>query len=327
MEAGAAKPIGWDRYSPRSASIAWLALGCLLLVGELVGVSFVGGALAAYRVPHPYFLDILVGLLNLGLLFLIAKCFIHAKRLRAPSAAEALRRDHRPPVVYFRPFAADDDASKPISFASWTTDEEQLAKALTKIGPMVAIGSPNARLPFVGAARMSVEHPNWREVALDLMEGASVIVLRIGNGAGFWWEFESVTRRAEPRKLVLLIPRNEALYEEFRLASRKLLPTELPVLAGWNVKKWFWGGNLKAVVLFDAQWRPWVIDLQSYRVPWLRRTSTPLVPALTMTLRPLYENAGVHWRPPRINWISVAGLGFLAVIALVILVLLLLFAF
>jgi hypothetical protein len=307
------KLLGRGHRPRKLASAAWFALGCLLMaammmIGLMIGLSL--PALGLHDMPGKVLLASLFGaLVGFALGVPMARCFIHAKRLRAPSALEIISRDHRPPVVYFRPFDADTDASKTIALTSWATDEEQLAKMMNEIGPVIAIGSPGEKLPLLGAARTYVDDLTWREAALGLMGRASVIIMRIGGSAGFWWEFESVIRRAEPQKLVLLVPRNEALYEEFRLASRKLLPMDLPVLTGWNVKKWF-RGNLKAVIVFDAKWVPSVIDVQSYRLPFLQRSPAwPLVPVLRVALRPVYENAGVPWSPPRIDGRLVLVLG------------------
>ncbi len=294
-----------DSHRPRkSASTAWSVLGWLLLTVTMTG-AVLGGRLAGGAFedePVIVLLGALGGLL-LGILLGLAtaKCFIRAKRLRAPSASRILARDHRPPVVYFRPFTADVDASKPVALTSWFTEEEQLAKMMNDIGPMVAIGAPEETLPLLGAARMYVDNAKWHEAALDLAARAALTVMRIGSSPGFWWEFESVVQRIRPEKLVLLIPRNQALYEAFRLASCKLIPTVLPGLTGWEVKRRF-RGNLRAVIFFDTGWVPSIVDVQTYRLPFLQRSpACPLVPVLKTALRPVYVNAGLSWTPPGIN--------------------------
>lgn len=288
-------------HRPRKlASAAWSLLGWLLFAVMMIGALLLGRVFAGQ--PGGALIGGVAGLLLGTVLGLaMAKCLIHAKRLRAPSALETIARDQRPPVVYFRPFTADVDASKPVALTSWFTEEEQLAKMMNDLGPVVAIGAPEETLPLLGAARMYVKDPKWHEVALDLVGRARVIIMRIGASPGFWWEFETVVRSTRPEKLVLLIPRNQTLYEEFQTASRKLIPTVLPTLTGWDVKKWF-RGNLKAVIFFDPAWVPSIVDVQTYRLPFLRRSpAMPLVPVLKAALRPVYENAGLRWTAPRVN--------------------------
>jgi hypothetical protein len=247
----------------------------------------------------------------------MARCFTRAKRLRAPSASEVLARDLRPPVVYFRPFTADVDASKTVTRTSWATEEEALAKAMNDIGPLVAIGAPDETMPSLGAARTYVENEKWQQAALDLVARAAVVIMRIGNTPGFWWEFESVMQRIKPVRLVLLIPRDQALYEAFRRASDKLMPKSLPALTGWDVKKWF-RGNLKALILFDAEWIPSIVEVQTLRLPFLRRSpAMPLVPVLQMALRPIYENVGKRWTAPPINRRMLLLLGCIAIFVVI----------
>ena len=261
------------------------------------------------------------GLILGGILLTLAsvKCFVHAKRLRSPSALEILASEHRPPVVYFRPFTADVKA-KPRGLST-TTEEEAIAYALNDIGPLIAIGAPEETLPSLGAARMYVENEKWREAVLDLLGRAAVVIMRIGGTPGFWWEFETVMQRVKPEKLVLLIPRDQALYEEFRLASHNLMPTPLPALTGldrsWMPRKWATSNLLKAVILFDSKWAASVVDVQTLRLPLLRRGGRKgMAPVLRTALRPVYQNAGLRWTGPPINRETVFILGY-AVVSMV----------
>jgi hypothetical protein len=291
---------GHGRRPRKFASAAWFVLGSLMFLMMFISVVLLRPAFA--QVPLGWLVGGIAGaLISLVLGIPAAKCLIHAKRLRAPSALEVLARDHRAPVVYFRPFTADTDASRTVGPTSWFTEEEELAKMMNDIGPLVAIGAPAEAQPLLGAARMYVEDPKWHEAALDLARRARLVIMRIGSSPGFWWELEVVLKSIKPEQLVMLIPRNQALYEDFQRASRKLIPTVLPMLTGWDVKKWF-RGNLKAVIFFDPTWVPSIVDVQTYRLPFLRRSpAMPLVPVLRMALRPVYENAGLPWTAPRVD--------------------------
>jgi hypothetical protein len=258
------------------------------------------------------------GLSLAGVLFvpLALKCYKYARRLRVPTALEIFDRDYRPPVVYFRPFTADVDTNK--AYLGPRTEEEQLARAMNDIGPLVAIGAPEETLPLLGAARMYVANEKWQTVALDLLERAIVVVMRIGSSPGFWWEFETVMQRVKPEKLVLLIPRDEALYEKFRVASHNLLLADLPPLTDWT-KRWrgpFSGrrGHLKAMIFFNSEWALSIVDVQTLWLPFLRRSPVmPLAPVLHTALRTVYENAGLRWtRPPINGWMLFVLAGFAA---------------
>jgi hypothetical protein len=267
------------------------------------------GPRAFNRLPLEVQWGFIGGLSLAGVLFalLASKCYIYARRLRGvPSALEIFARDYRPPVVYFRPFTADVDTSK-TSF-DLRTEEEVLARAMNDIGPLVAIGAPEEKLPLLGAARMYVANEKWQTVALDLLERAILVVMRIGSSAGFWWEFETVMQRVKPEKLVLLIPRDEALYEKFRVASHNLLRTDLPPLTDWSPTKWWRRpftrsrGHLKAVIFFNSEWALSIVDVKTLWLSFLRRSPMmPLAPVLHTALRPAYENAGLRWTRPPIN--------------------------
>src|SRR5262245_34998717 len=99
-------------HRPRKlAAAAWFGLAFLLLA-----VATTAGPLSLWWVGIDQLirssevnLGYLGGLMLGGTLLALAsvKCFVHAKRLRSPSALEILASDRRAPVVYFRPFTAD----------------------------------------------------------------------------------------------------------------------------------------------------------------------------------------------------------------------------
>jgi hypothetical protein len=288
-------------HKPRnSAAALWTIVGWTLMLGGAFVAIWIGKALSGG--PGGIIAELILGggagtVLGLA----TAKSLIRAKRLGAPSALEILATDRRKPVVYLRPFSADADASSPVSLTSWFTEEEQLAKMMNDIGPLVAIGEPNEPLPDIGASRVYAAEPRWRDAVIELVDRAAIVIMRAGISPGFQWEIGTVIQRVRPTQLVLLIPRNEPLYESFRARARDLLPAVLPTLTGWDVKARFRGG-LKAVVLFDEHWTPSVVDLQTYRVPFLKRSpAMPIVPVLKSALRTVYESAGVRWSPPGIN--------------------------
>ena len=99
-----------------------------------------------------------------------ALAFDVGKRLRAPSVAELLAGDPRPPVVYLRSFAADLGAAVDEIVGDGrlilpaATDEEALVEVLSAIGPVIAIGRPAEKLPLRGAARLYVSDDDWQRL-------------------------------------------------------------------------------------------------------------------------------------------------------------------
>ncbi len=163
------------------------------------------------------------------------------KKLTTRSAVELLRKDTRPPVLYLRSFGVDDDQVREKLRGALLKEErlsveEQMVADLGRVGPVVAIGRPGERLPTLGAARAYVSDADWQDVVTQLAAHAALVVLRIGNTPGFWWEFERAIALADRRRVVLFLPDDKhdaaaraAAYESFRSRAGALLPQPLPV--------------------------------------------------------------------------------------------------
>ena len=254
-----------------------------------------------------------------------ARFVVRAKRYKASARSRCWPkiRDHtdpRPPVLYFRPFASDATAGKSVTFTSWFTEEEELAKVMNEIGPVIGIGAPKETMPELGAARFYADDSEWQNAVAYLLARARLVVLRIGRTDGFWWELKNTLSHRKPEELLLLVPRDEQLYEDFRRNSRELIPCDLPRLTGWNYRK-LWRGSLMAAIFFDPDWVPNIVEVQTYSLPFFRRwPAYPLVPVLQMALRPLYEHLGLPWKRPGVSWRLIMTLCsfalFLGVIAL-----------
>jgi hypothetical protein len=108
-------------------------------------------------------------------------CFVIVRqiyvRLRPAHQTEGLGA----PVVYLRSFYVDQGFSRrprPVGRPfSVRTEEEQLAKALREIGPVVAIGKPGERLPRLGANRIYVRDEDWQEQVLSWFARAALVGL------------------------------------------------------------------------------------------------------------------------------------------------------
>lgn len=134
-------------------------------------------------------------------------------------------------VLYLRPFSNDTDmaalntdvqggGAQPANlfFLSGLTHEEQLVRRFGAFGRVVAVGRPGESLPPVGALRGQVPSGDWQATVSSLIEGAHIVLMSAGPGAGTVWEFTEAVRLLPLTRLVLLIYCDAATYERFREA-------------------------------------------------------------------------------------------------------------
>lgn len=185
------------------------------------------------------------------------------KRLISDSAEEAMTKDPRRPVVYFRSFEDDlrfawssKKHGRPLFFGRYRTEEEQIVKELKRIGPVVAIGNPEEKVPLAGASRLYTTDDLWRETAEQLLDRAALVVYRVGTTPGFIWEVKRGRQHLSPDRVIILLPPfkdrySPPGYSEFRtkLADTLSLP-ELP------------GGP---IIAFQENWTPIVLEGDSAR--------------------------------------------------------------
>jgi len=186
------------------------------------------------------------------------------KRLRARGAVKVLVEDPRPPVLYLRSFRADQKTAekvgrtlsvKGVDLTIATTEEEQIATVVGRVGPLVAIGRPDETLPLLGAARMYVADDEWQARVLDIMHRAGIVLMRAGATEGFWWEVEQAVRDVPPERLLWLVPFSNANYRTFAARANTVLPKPLPLEPG-KLNRGV--GSLKAWIWFSPDWTPHV---------------------------------------------------------------------
>ena len=139
-------------------------------------------------------------------------------RLRAPDAAEVLRRDPRPPIVFLRPFQEDHrlvygspigqrkGGEDPVRSKGKTGHEQTLAHLLRKAGPFIAIGQPGEKLVTLGAARSYVSDDDWQNEVESMVRRAGAVVLQPELSSGTMWEVDLVARAADLKRLLLIVP-------------------------------------------------------------------------------------------------------------------------
>jgi hypothetical protein len=212
------------------------------------------------------------------------------------NAQDLLKRDERPYVLYLRPFKDDEITSRLLNLS---TEEQELATAIHEIGPFVAFGEPGEASPDPGAARMYVEYAGWQSKVKASMAGARLVVARVGNTDGFWWEMITAVDVVGPERLLLLVPDDKNVYEEFREKAVKLFPHQLPDHQFLRPRFDSFKSHisLEGLLYFEPDWTPRLRRLQA---PFLRQNYwAPGVPTFKTALRPIYERLGIEWqRPP-----------------------------
>ncbi|MGD0903544.1 MAG: hypothetical protein ABR924_11450 [Terracidiphilus sp.] len=206
-----------------------------------------------------------------------------SRQYLAPNAEQLLERDPRPPVVYLRPFDADDiDPIPPepgeymygdgtFEEAFGASEEEQLAVAMNELGPFVAIGKPYDLLPKLGAARIRVSDEQWKAKVAEWVSHAQLIVLRVGFTKGVEWEVAHIVEHVPPEKLVLLLPFTPATgYETFRERMREHFRRDLPKISRRN---WTPPLSVCGLMFFSSGWEPHFVELKR---PLLNRLSRVL---------------------------------------------------
>lgn len=179
------------------------------------------------------------------------------RRYLARPASEILAADHRPPVVYLRPFNADfrtADVSATSYITAGLTEEEQLERALRPIGPLVAIGQPDEKLPMLGAARIYTSDGDWQGTVLQLIRTSELVLVGLGLSEGLLWEIEQVVRLLPPEKIVLLVLSSPVEYASIKPRVDEIFPKPLPSYPEGKASPEARALAVKGAIYFDPDW-------------------------------------------------------------------------
>jgi len=300
-------PIPTD--NPKSG-FKWKAMGiCFTLIGFLV-IGWGG----ARNLGTLYMFLIAVPLLATG-----HWLYRRGLRLESIKAETLMQQDDRAPVLYLRSFRSDGSSAPDTAgiLNSWRGgEEEQIAKAMNEIGPFVAIGKPNEKLPELGAARTYQKNEDWHEWVKSMMTRSQLVIFRAGATEGFWWEVSQAALLVKPERMAFLLPFGPKQYEKFRTRAEQILPCRLPDHP--EKKKSIWtrrlGGeietnNLQAILYFDRNWIP---HIEPIKIPFYLKKVTPAggswipmyayiaPPPVTLlvkkALSPVLTSLGLNWR-------------------------------
>ena len=306
----------------RSVLRGWL-LRVTGLVVLIAGVAIDYASIRQIREAIGWFGGAVVFIIGSGLLVTGNALWTRGKKVLARTADEVLLHDTRPPVVYLRSFQDDlitKEVVSPPGFGglrSWGfTEEEQLAKVLSKIGPLIALGRPGDDRPNLGAARTYVSDEQWRQTITDYMSEARVVVLRVGATKGLWWELQQAVTRLSPEQLVFLVPDDQKAYQAFRLQANAYLPKPLPEHVRPESRPprgipWTLQGevasqlSLSGLIYFTADWTPQAALFEAKHAIGTPRVA---VGPFMYGLRPVFRQLGVPWR-----WINRTTIGWIAI--------------
>lgn len=84
--------------------------------------------------------------------------------------------------------------------------EEEIEKALRRIGPLVALGQP---MEHMGAGRIRVSDEVWQDAIGRLIDRAALIILLPSPRPGTSWEVERVISSGALKRAILVDPPNE----------------------------------------------------------------------------------------------------------------------
>jgi hypothetical protein len=223
----------------------------------------------------------------------------HAAKLRAMRAQSAAT-DSKPDVLYLRSFTSDASTSVKVVQSGLTTEEEQLADVLRPFGDLVAIGQPGEPLPIPGATRVYAKDSEWKNVVLERMRSAPLVVIRAGTGPGLLWEFaQAVTELSPERLLIFVFNISVKDYATFADEVRASCGLNLPRIEG--------NSPLKAVIDYresssNAQRgficfsRDWSAAFLPLPITVVRTGYNDFRKPFSLALRGVFERHGFAWR-------------------------------
>lgn len=295
------------RSKPRAAAyFCCVVAGCVLILAVVVALAITADRLGGGAL---YF----VGLVAAHLIcqpvgrHAVVRCWVGFKRNTSADGWSALRADPRRPVLYLRSFLVDDLLARTGETAMdyFRTEEERLARAFARIGPLVAIGRPGEPLPPAGASRVYVGD-DWRETVRELLDRSQLVLIGAGRGEGLRWELDQVRATVDPRRVVVLLPFGNWEYDNFRSDVADLFPHPLPDLAPLPDAD---DHTVRAALHFREDWTAEPVRLSTDR-------ATSLEMALLQQLAPVFAHLDDTRAPTRLQrqrdlrWLalSLAGL-------------------
>jgi hypothetical protein len=203
------------------------------------------------------------------------------------------------PVLYLRSFRDDEAAGMMIGKL---TEEEHLAKVLSRIGPVVAIGRPREYRPRLGASRIYRTDEEWRGSVQLMLQSARLVVIRTGLSAGLLWEIESAVRMIPPHRLLVIVDSEEEMRAALAQIAKVHPAVQPAIRIGWRRI-----GSMRAFLVFDIQWRVSRLNLRR-AILYRPQDGSRMGPRLMRTLKPVFKQLQVPWQRPAIHLLMVLTL-------------------
>jgi len=143
---------------------------------------------------------------------------IYARFNFQPDFRALSETDRRPPVVFFRSFADDQEATLFESDRALLdfSLESRLAEQFGSLGPFIAVGKPGDSSVLLGAARASFSDAGWRDAVTDWMSRAVLIIVMLGKTHWVGWELQRIIALGYIDKLVVVFPQTRRPAFSFR---------------------------------------------------------------------------------------------------------------
>ncbi|MFE7719308.1 hypothetical protein ACFU44_09720 [Nocardia rhizosphaerihabitans] len=187
------------------------------------GFFFIMGGVAVWvlsaRTSEQYLGALVLAVVGVLVLRKAMRPFVHARRMAAQHADEALAADKRRQVLLLRSFQDDElrmrmhrsarhSPVEVVAGQAFERFEELLAWSLWRIGPVVAIGQPGEDLPTLGAARAYFpgDDDTWKQAVRSHSRHSSLVVFIVGRSPGLAWEYRAACREGALAKCLFVFP-------------------------------------------------------------------------------------------------------------------------
>jgi hypothetical protein len=163
--------------------------------------------------------------------------------VRRLDAMNFKRDDCRGYALYVRSFTSDKETRR-LQFGFLErrvphdryTEEEMLCMVMRRMfGNVVALGSPNERLPTVGAIRTYAKDGEWRQVVESLISKATIVMIHLSEGKYTRWELERTAELlSHHRHRILLLLTSRELSDDCIAHAQSCFPEALDL--SWYIQ-------------------------------------------------------------------------------------------
>jgi hypothetical protein len=151
-----------------------------------------------------------------GFLALAQWLWSKARQAAQSTLQETISLDKRPPILFLRSFTDDQVSLQSARVPRYLRVmdpgvathrfEELLVTNMSRVGPVIAIGSPSDVRPPIGAAREYLGHDEWQRHVRYFMAQARAIVVSLSATQGLAWELDQIKAGGYTEKTLFIVP-------------------------------------------------------------------------------------------------------------------------